>query len=214
MDKVYNQSTKGEGTMKLAKTRIWEAATKDKDRPTLQGVHYNAEKGRLEACDGFILAVTPVVLDEDEQVEGGIVPAAAVKEAHKLGAAISKVPTLETENGNFVPGFVSAYPDGKEGGTGPAYQPIEGHYPNVDRIMPSEAVEEQYEYVVTLDVKKLYRLARAICEDKGGRSTADLHVRLYVDKSGNSTPVIVKPQPTLCNKGTYGLIMPVYDEVS
>ena len=191
--------------MKLAKTEIWRAAAKDKDRPVLQGVHVNAEKARLEAADGFIMAVTPITLDEGEEIAGGIVPAKAVQESYRMSRPMSKTPALYQQNGDFVTGSESAYPDGKEKERGPSFPAIEGLFPNCDQIIPDES---DYEWVLTLDIDMLHRLAKAICEDERNSSNPDLKVRLFKRKGSNTSPIVARP---MADSKNLGLIMPIFD---
>ena len=73
--------------MRISKTKIWEATTPQNFEgcDVLKGVHYNAERERLEAADGFIMAVCPVIREEDEKEgdKGGIIPADTVKEVRR-----------------------------------------------------------------------------------------------------------------------------------
>jgi hypothetical protein len=197
--------------MRISKTAIWEATCPPnyEGRDVLKGVHYNAERERLEAADGFIMAVCPVKLEEGETAVGGIVPAETVKEAYKMGRAKSKTPTVDQDGSDFTAGSRSAYfesdPQVKRGETRKA---IEGKYPNAEEITPRT---ENFEHVVTVDAKLLLRLARAICEGDDNVANPRLFVRLYKDKTGLYTPLIVKPGPGLTQEN-FGVIMPIHDE--
>jgi len=203
--------------MKIAKTRIWKAAYPKEEgvREALQGVHYNRGEKRLEATDGLVLAVCPVWLEEDEIAKTGIVPADVLKEAYSLGRAKSRTPTLEEDDGQFTPGRVAAYPYSedaeKETAKGEPRPAIDCIFPNVDQIIPQ--YKENFEHIVTLDAKLLLKLAEAICEDEGNRATPDrLCVRLYKDKTGVYSLVIVKPGfGSSVENGNFGLIMPIDD---
>lgn len=202
--------------MIISKTKIWKAALPKnaEGREPIKGVHYNGEKKRLEAANGFILAVCPVSLAEDERAKTGIVPAETVKEAYDLGRAKSRTPTLEEDNGNFTPGRVAAFPqenaeaETAKGKTRPA---IDHLFPNVDQIIPT--IKDDFEHILTIDAKLLLTLAEAICEDEGNRGSPDqFAVRLYKDKTGVYSPVIVKPgYGSDVTNGNFGLIMPIQD---
>lgn len=196
--------------MRIAKTEIWKAAATDKERKVLNGVHYNAEKGRLEACDGFILAMCSVQ-NGDNLLGSGIIPADTIKEAYRRGRAKSKSPTVDEGPEGYTPGCVAAFPQNDAEALtekGETSEPIEGKYPNVDQIVPG--FTDNYEHVATIDAKLLYQLAQAICECDGNTSNPPLRVRIYKDKSGNYSPLIVKPGFQLVQEHM-GLIMPIQD---
>jgi len=186
--------------MKLPRTKIWEAAATDKERPTLTNVHYNVEKKRLEAADGFILAVCPV--EPDNKDKGGIVPVDVIKGAMKASTRKGKVPTMTETVEGFIAGVAN---NGTESIVGNSYLPVEGQFPDVDAITP----KGEPEYVMTIDAELLYRLAMAICEDKSGGNKPLLHVRLY--KYSHTSPIRVEPGPQRLNRENWGLIMPISD---
>ena len=211
--------------MIITKAQIHLAAAKDKDRPILTNVHYRADKKRLEAVNGFVLASVPVKLEEGEDPPDCMIPVEAVKEVQKMARAKSKSPNLEIEDNHVVISAVPAYPNGETANGPKAIYDLytEGTFPDTDRINP---LPSGLRHLVTLDVKRLYDLARAICEDDNNTSSADLFVNLYQGESKGS-PVVVEPldgyagsgnrkcskdhTPSYSN-GAYGLIMPLHHE--
>jgi hypothetical protein len=211
--------------MIITKAQIHLAAAKGKDRPILNNVHYRADKRRLEAVDGFVLASVPVALAEGEEPSDCMIPVEAVKEVQKMARVKSKSPKLEIDGERVTASAVPAYPDG-ETANGPTVTYnlyTEGKFPDTDQINPPPS---GLQHLVTLDVKRLYDLARAICEDDNNTATADLFVNLYQGESKGS-PVVVEPldgyagsgnrkcakdhTPSYSN-GAYGLIMPLHHE--
>ena len=213
--------------MIITKARIDLATERGKDgRPVLAAVHYNAEKGRLEAADGFILASVPVELEEGESVPDSLLPVAAIREAQKMATAKGRSPSLRVEGDTVSASSVPApgtYGETKEGGTHDL--PDLPHYPDVNQIVPPA---EGLRHLLTIDVQRLYDLAKAICEDPGNSTKANLFVNLYQGES-NSSPIVVEPLGgnagySYSNRrttkdhmvdyedGPFGLLMPLYHE--
>jgi len=209
--------------MIITKALIHLTSEQGKDgRPVLATAHFDAEQGRLETCNGFTLASVPVKLDEGEEVGDCLIPMAAIREAQKLGNAKSKSPALSIEGGKVrVAGISDA--EVVEGGE---YDiPDLPPYPNTEQIRPHTS---GLKHLCAIDIRRLYDLARAICEDPDNSSKADLFVNLYQGDS-NSSPIVVEPLGDgssfrsvnrKCRKGhtpnyddgPWGLIMPLYHE--
>jgi len=194
--------------MKLPKTRIFEACESKKDcRPYLTGVHVNPDKARLEAADGFILAVIPIPQEDAEAVGDTVIPAKIVKEAYNIARRSSQVPTIEVSESGYTVGAqnASGNPEPIAGPTYPLQDLCEGTpYPDCDLIIPNP---EHYEFVAAIDVNKLLRLAKALCEN--GTRRPNLFVKLYRHTSSPGSPLRVVPLNQE-HKDRLGLIMPMH----
>jgi len=195
--------------MKFPKTKLYEACESKKDgRPILTGVHVNADKARLEAADGVILAVIPIPEEDAQEIGNTVIPAKIMKEAYNMARRSSQVPTIKVTESGYTVGAQNASGD-PEPITGPTY-PLEVlatdgiSYPDCDKIIPDP---KHYEFVAALDVNKLMRLAKAICEN--GTRRPDLFVKLYRDRVQSSAPLRVVPLSTE-HKDRLGLIMPMH----
>ena len=218
--------------MIITKARIDLATANKRDgKPILTNVHYNAEEGRLEACDGFVLASVPVELEEGESAgeclkDNRLLPVGAIRDAQKLAKAKGKSPSLKIEGDRVSASAIPA--PGTDGET------VEGEtvdlpdidypYPDVDQIKPRLS---GVTHLCTIDVKRLYNLCKAICEDPDNAATADLYVNLY--QGEKTAPIVVEPlgdgssyrnlndkcrkdhRPSY-NDGPLGLLMPLYHE--
>jgi len=175
--------------MKFPKTRIFEACESKKDgRPILTGIHVNPDKARLEATDGYVLAVIPIPKEDAGAVGDTVIPAKIVKEAYNMARRSSQVPTIEVSESGYTVGAQNASGD-PEPVTGPTYPPevlaTDGiSYPDCDMIIPDP---KHYEFVAAIDVNKLLRLAKALCED--GSRRPNLFVKLYRHKSSPGSPL-------------------------
>lgn len=175
--------------MYLPDTKIEKATAKGNgSRPMLEQVYYDAEKSRVMACDGFVLAVVPVESSEDDLDFSGPLTDQALKMARQGGKSASR--KIDFDNGNYV--FES-------GATLP--RPAGPHtYPDVDAIIPKDGDER---VKVCLSAKRLYDLAQAVCAS----GDKDLQVELSIDAEHSGTrPVLVK---ALNNEDATGVIMPV-----
>jgi len=193
--------------MKFPKTKLYEACESKKDgRPILTGVHVNPDKARLEAADGVILAVIPIPKEDAEAVGDTVIPAKIVKEAYNMARRSSQVPTIEVSESGYTVGAQNAGGD-PEPVTGPTY-PLDNdlgvRYLDVDPIIPNP---KHYEFVAAIDVNKLLRLAKALCEN--GTRRPNLFVKLYRHTSSPGSPLRVVPLSTE-HKDRLGLIMPMH----
>ncbi|RPJ36891.1 MAG: hypothetical protein EHM35_07325 [Planctomycetaceae bacterium] len=187
--------------MIIPRTKIWQACAKEADRPTLQAVHYNAQAKRLEAADGFILAVNPVLGANGDP--DALLPAEAVKAAQKM-AKSQDDPALQITEGGAAPGLVNRY---KRESYGDPLPLVDGHYPDVNVIMPKES---SVKFMVALDAALLKRLADAICEN------GSTGVRLYQEPGRLDGPILVKPVGDYLGREqneNLGVIMPVHSMV-
>ena len=216
--------------MIITKARIDLATERGKDgRPVLQAVHYNAEKGRLEAADGFILASVPVELEEGESVPDTLLPVSAIREAQNMAKAKGKSPSLTVSDDTVSVASVPApdtYGETVKGATHDL--PDLPKYPDVNQIVPPS---DGLKHLLTIDVQRLYDLVKAICESTDNGTRADLFVNLYQGDK-NHTPIVVEPlkggagtwsygtSNARCREGhivdyddgPFGLLMPLYHE--
>lgn len=164
--------------------------TKDQTRPMLAQPWLDMENERLLACDGFALAVVPVDVDETDFT--GPVPVDALKMARKdrRGEDLTKTIECGPENVQVQNGAGKLVLDREA-----------GRYPDVEQIIPHALKTGADVTVVALDAKRLYDLARAICDTRG---TAK--VKLYIGK--NTHPLYVEPVTTEEN-APFGVLMPV-----
>lgn len=98
--------------------RIWEAASKDKGRPLLQGVYFDAVAATLTATNSYILVRVPCVAEPGD--ESGLIPAEALKAAAGKSLAVAKGKV------------VLQLPNGER-----AWNLLQGTFPDGDRLLAS-----------------------------------------------------------------------------
>lgn len=187
------------------KYKIEEAASKDKTRPALHGVHVatvNGSASPLEgktvavATDGRIMALVPVDValggDEREAVKNGLVnvrPEALVA-ARKVskknknllaGISLNGKATVHTENGIQ------------------SFDYIDLRFPNFNQVLPKPTEKT---FKLSFDVNNLVRLWKAL----GGEDAKQLGVTLTVGHDGSAVDVTRPVEVTVDGQG-YGLLM-------
>lgn len=186
--------------MQLPNTKIENVCPKEKDgydgdRRKLTGVHYNAKQKRLEAADGFMLAVNPVP-DATEEANT-VIPVDAMKEARKLGRKKADTPALKVEGQSVTPGFVDK--NNRKNFDGNTYVTIEGNYPDCEQIIPTDT-----EFVIAFDAARLKTLAEAICEN------GQLGVEIHVTPGSVRSPILVLPIDW--HSKNKGVLMPMHSQ--
>lgn len=119
--------------------RIEMACSEDPDYPELNSVHYNAERGRLEATNGFILAIQPLPPEGTLPEESGLIDRCAIEATRDEG------------------GDAEVELDSKE----------HRMFPLTDALLGRNPIDEyDTEPLMVIDARLLLRLAKAICQDK------------------------------------------------
>ena len=166
-------------------SKIESVCSDDKSRPSIQNAWLDAEKGRIIATNGKIMAIVEITTDEGD-VTGPITPdaiKAARKEARRSELSIQANGSLVLPSGVSLP-----RPSvGEEFGQVPPF-------PNCDAVWPSDA--NPIVFQVGLDAELLLKLALALSKD------GEAKVRL---KFTSSDEVI---QVTGTNRLAKGLLMP------
>lgn len=134
-------------------------ASTDQSRYVLNGVHFNAEKKRLEATNGAILITIPVVESEEfPPVKGAsealptsnIIPTAPFKRALANIPKRSSLPILENAllDSNAKITLTTTDLDTEQSVTA---KPVEGKFPDVDKVVPDttgwQAIQLSGEYL-------------------------------------------------------------------
>lgn len=133
--------------MRVPEEEIELCCTKDFTRPVLRHVFYDAERKKLVAADGFMLAVVPVDCDHEESC---MIPPEAIIEARK------KKIDLEFD-GEYVGLF----------GGDIKWRLGKGKYPDYTQIMAfSGPKPETHEATIALSAQKLITLNRAVTVEK------------------------------------------------
>jgi len=173
--------------MKLPNTKIESVVSDDKSREVITHVYLDAEGKRLVACNGFVLAVNPVEVEDRDT--SGLISVDAIKLARKT--APKRVEPHVLANGDLRVPLASATLDRPE-----------GKYPDFNQVIPVVNTENTSPTLV-IDAKLLYELSKALCED-GNR------VALWVNPV-TTGPIYVKPTGQFMKEsGNYGVIMPVH----
>lgn len=175
--------------MILPSAKIEKACSKDQDRPALTHVRFDAEQSQVMACDGYILAVLPVVNDGNGDVSGPITQD-AIKLARAGGKSATREIRLEDERQVIVESHASLS------------RPKE-NYPDVAAIV--EDAEKGERVKVAISAKRLMALAQAIC-DVQSRNDFQVELSVHATDAGYR-PILVK---ALNNETATGVIMPVY----
>lgn len=169
--------------------KLEEVCSKDKDRPIIGQVHYNAARQRLEAADGWIAAFVPVhkYPDPDDALPESdlAIPPDVYKTIQK-----DKCPQVNlTDGGLLKDGTGAMYPQAPDNDGGATF-------PDLERVTPKDAP-----WAMCFDVAKLYRLAKAICFEQRGTMQVDLY------QDGPTDAILVKPMGT--DIRPWGVIMPL-----
>jgi DNA polymerase-3 subunit beta len=180
--------------MKLPTARIEEAAAEKDIRYYLNGVYVDAERGRLVATDGHILACH---VHEPNGQKSAIVPIDVVKAARVGGRKATLEIRAVTEEHTNQPMF-----EATNGRTGAVLrnQPIDGKFPEYQRVIPEKPAGEP---TITLNAELLVRLQRALSEKPASESgvklwiTDDKHAAIYVETTDHA------------ETGAVGVIMPM-----
>lgn len=166
--------------------KINEACATDASRPTLTQVHYNAEKNQLEATNGSILAVVPCEkpVSDTEPLPDCLLPTEAIKLSQKLaGKRLDPVLSVVENGVMLTSGWILPINE-------------KDKYPDVSSVTPKEGLK----HVFSLDVKLLYQLARAVCDDSS-RLWLEFHI------AENQYGPVVVVRPLAGPEGAYGAIM-------
>ena len=161
--------------------QIHLSASTDAYRPHLNGVYLDAEKGRLVATNGTMLASVPCEVEHGD--EAGILPADAIKAARKVAGAKGE-PGIACNGSAAVHGGAS-YPRDKD-----------VQFPPYEKVVPAPSPED--EVVIGLDAALLLKLAKSL-GSKG-------HVRLTIRKDDPLHPIRVEPTS---GEDAFGILMPV-----
>ena len=166
------------------KTAIYDVCSKDRtDWPEVMAVHYNAEKGQLEATDNYMAAVVKVDKPDDATDEDVFIPPKVMKAALKDGM-------MWIEDG-----MIHLFDDSQ-------YPVVEGEaFPNIDALKPKNV-----QWVTSLNAELLYKVAKAICYETRREPAVSIW-------RGNhyGALLITRVNDYVCND--YGLVMPFSDSV-
>lgn len=194
----------------------------DASRYVIQGVHFNAEARRVEACDGHVAIRVPVC----ERVEDFPLVSTVSKETSdcilapetvKKGLAnISKGGVLPivnyaqlttVQNGEVSKATVTATDlDAEQAVTGKV---IDGKYPNLDAVWPDKPAT----FAICLDANQLKRIAEyavkhGVETKEAGRSTTAIRLE-FTDEFSPMRFSIVLDDPLGEHPKAEGLLMPI-----
>jgi DNA polymerase III sliding clamp (beta) subunit (PCNA family) len=176
--------------------------TSDESRYVLTGVHFNAKEMRLEATDGRMVIFLPVLLDKEEEfpsvalkrkgyapTKSCIIPAKAIPEAMerispRSSLLILKKVRLEVEhNDGEYAQRVTLTATNLDQEYMTSSKVIEGHYPNINQVLPQGDPQWKIALSPTL-LKKLADYAYQHCNDK--------HQSIYMEGWSSIDPVRIK----------------------
>lgn len=186
--------------MKIDKSsKIEQAVAKESSRYAFNAPYYDHEAHAMIATDGRILAVVPV-LDDDDDVTG-LIPVDAIKVARKgrLTNPIRANGTIDL--------------------LGVSYTRPEGRFPAWRDVIPKISDIETDNVKLRIDARLLYNLSQALGSDKV-ELTIDRNTLEYIQcrlsdsqtkresaACGTIKPFIVKPVDGV--DGAYGAMMPI-----
>ena len=183
----------------LPNSKIEAACVSDKsdkeERPILANPYFepvDETLGRLVAGDGFIIAVVPVVHQNDDE---GPIPVEAIKEARRKQKATKSAEAFLVADGGVVHCPFQEEPH--------LYERPEGKFPHVDKIKPD--FHRGPVVSITLDVSLLARLAKALTED-APKGTSPVTLTFNPE---NDAIVLVEPMYAGAHLGRYGLLAPI-----
>ena len=122
-------------------------ASTDVSRYVLNGVHYNARLGVVEATDGYALVRVPVCRRAEEfppvkageaTLEDCIIPVAAFKKALANTCKTSALPVLQCARLSGADGKVTMAASDLETEQAVTVKGVEGTYPDCDQVIPAE----------------------------------------------------------------------------
>lgn len=144
--------------MKLPVAKIELAAAKDGSRYTINSVQFDAQKKRMIATDGHILASVPVETETNDHT--CLIPLAAIAKIRKMG---SKIMAANVEcNGKIT---------ARDLDSSAVFEYGEGPFPNWEAVVPAEAPA-----TICINFQLLNRLAQALGANPD-RPTITLHVK-------------------------------------
>jgi len=117
-----------------------------------------------------------------------------------MAKAKGKSPSLTIEGDTVSVSSVPAPGTYGETVKGETHDLPEGLYPDVNQIVPPT---DGLKHLLTIDVQRLYDLAKAICEDTDNGTKANLFVNLYQGDK-NHTPIVVEPLAGTGGSWSYG----------
>ena len=185
--------------MQLPHAKIEAAAGTNDIRYYLNVVHVDADKSRLVATDGHILAVHKVDLNGDKSA---IVPVEAFKAARSGGRKEASPIELnpEPETDDPVHADYMVYNHRKKDVE--YFTPIDGIFPNVDRVIPEKPTGPPD---IILDAELLVRLQRALTANENNPG-----VKLWLGEDSLAA-IYVEPTRVHANDDpdAFGVIMPM-----
>lgn len=175
--------------MKIQKTyKLEKVVSKDPSRAALQQVLVDEKDGVAVATNGKVIAIVPVVLENDRFVNGvRLLPTEAVTKARKI-AKKNDLARIGLNGG-------AVLDDGTEIPT------VDHAFPNWRNILPKDANLDGG-FSVALDAKLLHDLAEAIND---GKEKAQRTVTLHFHKEAPEMSAI---KVTTRGGEAYGVIMP------
>ena len=171
--------------MKLPNTGIEMAVARGDTRDYLNHAHLDAENKRLIACNGNILAVVPVEVDEEDT--SGPVGLDAIKAARKAAGKKANA-TVIVNNDQRIPAAGLSMS-----------RPSVGEYPNVDRILKGA---RPLGPSICLNPALLWDVARAVMP----ANAKDQAIRIFLPETSQRAIRV----ESLNGSDAIGVIMPVH----
>lgn len=165
-------------------------------RPALGGAFYDKEAHALKVTNGKSLLIVPVRDDEDDE-NGVIIPADALKEAAKLGKGRTALP-VEVK----LKGGIATLRDGR------SWPVLVGSFPMLEQVIPNKLGWTRTARIM-LSAELLYELADAAgaCGTNGAahrHGVVTLEFNTHDDGDAQASPVLVTT-----GKATTAVIMPM-----
>ncbi len=144
--------------------RVARSASRDESRPVLTGILVRFEAGKLVmvATDSYRLSVKETELDATAPELEAIIPARALQELTRLGAAAGDTVELGVHENHVVFGVGDAWLTTRR---------IDGQFPNYRQLMP-----ESFDVELTISRSELYDVVRRIAVLAQRNSPLRLHL--------------------------------------
>ena len=171
-----------------SKYKVELAACDPKDlRTNLEHAHFDAEKGRLSATNGRVLAVVPATNENDHS---GPVTTAALQSARKAAG----------KSGSATIGLI-----GHQVTAGASFERPQGiQFPAIDQVIPKHGSDDNV-VRIGLDANLLLDLAKAI----GATRNKQSHVQLTIKIEKGTTVDAILVNHASGHDEAFGVIMPV-----